>query len=671
MNALLEASKNLVQAGRCVIPVQRTPGRAGDKKPALSSVKPYYDRLPTVEELKKWFSDGSKHGMGMICGKISGNVEAFDFDLKNDLTGTLYERFQRRVKDTLPDLPILPKQRTNGCGIHWAFTCPSIGGNKKLASRPGTPEEVAKGDEVLGLIETRGEHGYILASPSKGYEMIEGNLKDIPEISTEQRSILWSIAQEFNEMPATSTTSSDTVKIPDHEWELSPIDAYNAKHGSADIEAMLVDAGWRVVERTGEEVKIKRPGETDSNWSGTIGHIKDRFYCFTSSSSFEQGKTYDPAGVYSVLNHGGDGRATAKDLARKGFGKDLNGSTSSNVKVEEISVEAMESMTYTPTWTNRPADVKALLKFMDTPLLHKQGICLFTGSHGVGKTSVTEAILAETGTKESKVHIDSLGFQTDISNVMLVDTEQSYLDCHNSWTRYIKRAKLTEKDVVDNVDIFNIRRIGNPENRKKFIEHKIQLSPPELLIIDGIGDLILDVNDPKESALIVGWLLEISTKFDMGIMTILHHNPSDIGKGAINKPRGHLGSELMRKAESVILLKRDSSNPEVRHLTTDFALGKNRGGKDTLSEYFTWNDEAGMFLTCGKPAQQRDAAKIDELLAEMRGKASWSWSAIQNMVMDIFKVKESAAEKRISLLVNTGRIIKHDDGSYSLIQEIL
>ena len=71
----------------------------------------------------------------------------------------------------------------------------------------------------------------------------------------------------------------------------------------------------------------------------------------------------------------------------------------------------------------------------------------------------------------------------------------------------------------------------------------------------------------------------------IGVMGSLHNNP------AMNsdKARGVLGSELWRKAESVLMIEKMPGD-DVRRLTTDYALGKNRGGSDAISSYFKWDD---------------------------------------------------------------------------------
>jgi hypothetical protein len=48
------------------------------KRPALANWKLYQERLPTPDELLTWFA--SAEGVGVICGKVSGNLEMLELE---------------------------------------------------------------------------------------------------------------------------------------------------------------------------------------------------------------------------------------------------------------------------------------------------------------------------------------------------------------------------------------------------------------------------------------------------------------------------------------------------------------------------------------------------------------------------------------------------------------
>lgn len=51
-----------------------------DKKPALESWKEYQTKRVSEKEVEEWFNDNTEHNIGIICGKVSGNLAVMDFD---------------------------------------------------------------------------------------------------------------------------------------------------------------------------------------------------------------------------------------------------------------------------------------------------------------------------------------------------------------------------------------------------------------------------------------------------------------------------------------------------------------------------------------------------------------------------------------------------------------
>ena len=55
------------------------PTMDGKKWPHLPTWEAYQKRLPTPQELVSWFPP-RQEGLGLVLGKVSGNLEALDFD---------------------------------------------------------------------------------------------------------------------------------------------------------------------------------------------------------------------------------------------------------------------------------------------------------------------------------------------------------------------------------------------------------------------------------------------------------------------------------------------------------------------------------------------------------------------------------------------------------------
>jgi hypothetical protein len=78
-----------------------------------------------------------------------------------------------------------------------------------------------------------------------------------------------------------------------------------------------------------------------------------------------------------------------------------------------------------------------------------------------------------------------------------------------------------------------------------------------MVIIDGIADLVTDVNNIEESNAIVQMIMSLTHEHNIHIVTVIHTNFNT------NKPTGHLGSAMEKKAETQIQLERDANNENI------------------------------------------------------------------------------------------------------------
>ena len=94
----------------------------------------------------------------------------------------------------------------------------------------------------------------------------------------------------------------------------------------------------------------------------------------------------------------------------------------------------------------------------------------------------------------------------------------------------------TDKDREDFV--FIVLREQTPDKRKQIIGYMLENMPDVgLLIIDGIRDLMYDINSPSESTDLINLLMRWSSGYNLHIHTVLHLNKGD------DNTRGHIGTE--------------------------------------------------------------------------------------------------------------------------------
>jgi len=283
----------------------------GENKRAIMAWKEYQTRCATHEELQTQFAHPKAKGIAVICGAVSGNLEVIDIDLKNDVTGTLYQNLVKEIGSLISKLYIV---KTKSGGYHFYYRCETIDGNIKLASRPATESEIKDNPHVkqVVLIETRGEGGYVIAPPTDGYE--RQNEFNIPILSIDERDELLSVCRSFNEIIETV----QTVREYQSGYSKTPWQDYNER---GDVVPLLIKHGWQIVNETSERVVFKRPGQTESKSSGDYHKGLKLFKVFTTSSQFEPGKGYNNYAVYAMLEHNNDFSKAAKELIKDGYGE--------------------------------------------------------------------------------------------------------------------------------------------------------------------------------------------------------------------------------------------------------------------------------------------------------------------------------------------------------------
>jgi len=178
---------------------------------------------------------------------------------------------------------------------------------------------------------------------------------------------------------------------------------------------------------------------------------------------------------------------------------------------------------------------------------------------------------------------DTLGLTVNAKNLLYIDTERSKGDNNHSWQRFLRRSGIEHGGAAPaTVRWENIKALEALKDRLSYLWSRIDAeNAPELVFIDGIGDFVSDPNASDECTALVYHLGAVADIRNIAIMVSLHTNPLN------PKARGVLGSELWRKCESVLIIEKTIGD-DIRRLTTDFTLGKNRSGDDALSSYFRW-----------------------------------------------------------------------------------
>lgn len=151
------------------------------------------------------------------------------------------------------------------------------------------------------------------------------------------------------------------------------------------------------------------------------------------------------------------------------------------------------------------------------------------------------------------------------TKVIYFDTEQSKYHVQRALNRI--RAMIGDKLASAELIVYALRPLS-PKERMAAIEHAITNTEGiGVGIIDGIADLQTDINNPDQAVMVATKLLQWTDIYGIHMVTVLHEN-----KGNRNA-RGHLGTELVNKAETTLSITKDTKNPDISIVEPEYCRG--------------------------------------------------------------------------------------------------
>jgi len=150
------------------------------------------------------------------------------------------------------------------------------------------------------------------------------------------------------------------------------------------------------------------------------------------------------------------------------------------------------------------------------------------------------------------------------SKILYIDTEQSPYHCIRMMKRILMLAKLQLDRQPENLEFLALRKY-TPEVRISIIENAIYHTEDlGLLIIDGLRDLAYDINSPSEATILISKLMQWTDERQIHIHTVLHQNKGD------DNSRGHIGTELNNKAETVLQIAKSEFDKDMSIVSAVF-----------------------------------------------------------------------------------------------------
>ena len=324
-------------------------------------------------------------------------------------------------------------------------------------------------------------------------------------------------------------------------------------------------------------------------------------------------------------------------------------------------------------FNNPPAKAEEVISAGDVPLGTQGNILCITGGEGTGKSNYVAALIAGSIVKDDRP-IDTLGVHirnnANGKAILLYDTEQSEVQLFKNVSSLLRRAKLTEKP--EELRAFSLTGMSRKERLQAIVQsmdkYYYEYEGIRLVVIDGIADLVLSANDEAESIRIVDELYRLAGIYRTCIVCVLHYVPNGL------KLRGHLGSELQRKAAAILSIELDTE-PSVSVVK---ALKVRDGSPlDVPLMQFSWNKEKGMHVYLGeKPREEKEKRKEKELANVAREifgiQKHLTYIDLCDRIQQIMDVKERTAKSYIKYMREKEIIIKDPSNqNYFIIGHII
>lgn len=318
-------------------------------------------------------------------------------------------------------------------------------------------------------------------------------------------------------------------------------------------------------------------------------------------------------------------------------------------------------------FNNPPPVAQMIVSVNGVPLGTQGNLLCITGGEGTGKSNYVAALIAGAVKPENAEGIDTLGVSIEGNPkgkaVLFYDTEQSEVQLYKNVSTLLRRCG---RDTMPEwFKAYCLTGMSRKERLKSIVlsmdKFHYQYGGIHLVVIDGIADLIRCANDEAESIAVVEELYRLAGIYNTCIVTVLHFIPNGL------KLRGHLGSELQRKAAAILSIEKDTK-PAVSVVK---ALKVRDGSPlDVPLMQFAWDKEKAMHAYLGeKPKEEKDRRKEEELVAVARElfsrKRFIGYMELSEELQAAFEVKERTAKSYIRFMREKEIIVKSPDSPNS------
>ncbi|POY36983.1 hypothetical protein C3K47_07940 [Solitalea longa] len=357
--------------------------------------------------------------------------------------------------------------------------------------------------------------------------------------------------------------------------------------------------------------------------------------------------------------------------------------SSTNTVANETNLQKLlESQSKIRENKSRPITFASpILSQNENPVFFPRTINVIQGKAGVHKSRLAETVCA-TFLKQPHSNRDLLGFksQSNYGNsagvaVCYVDTERNLSDQLPYALQQIQlKAGYQIEDHPELFDYISLLEFGREERFEMlnmyldYIRNKFQTHV--FIVLDVVTDCIENFNDSKDSMRLIDMMNRSINRYNVSFLCLIHENP-----GNTDKARGHLGTEIMNKASTVIQVgfEKDSENRFTDLIKVAYL--KCRSSRKHEPFYVQYSDE-DKGLIIAKPesvaeilGERIKKAELDDL-CEFLGRTlvePMSKQTLFDILAEEFDCKPRTLENRIKQIMQVPITIVNENGEFLIL----
>lgn len=307
---------------------------------------------------------------------------------------------------------------------------------------------------------------------------------------------------------------------------------------------------------------------------------------------------------------------------------------------------------------NQPPEEVCVVRLTGVEIAHAGNLVTVAAAVKSGKSSVIAAMIASLMGEAERDYLAFSGSNPDGKAVLHFDTEQSRGDHWRMGMRTLRRAGLEVPPAwYQSYSLISL----SPEERATVIglmaRQAMVSGGLHSIFIDGVADLVIDVNNVEEACGLVTELHQLANETGCVIVSAIHHNPGG------DKTRGHLGSQIERKSESVLVLRKEGELVSI-----DCKPARRQEISGDKAPRFSWDPHAGMHKLSqvrAATANDRKREALGILADEVFGEnTTMRWTELQDAITRARQWCKNTASNKINEMLKLEVIKRHVAGTY-------